>query len=214
LKAVAVFWGIIVATPLACTYDPDDRCGPNAEVYGDGLRCVCVAGAALTPTGCVMCGPNEEAGATACQCVPGYSRPAGDGACEEDPMTGQGLACDDATPCADPLAVHCEADASGSGYCTTTDCTETPCSGDYACDESASPSVCLRPPIGQGLSCSSAADCAGTEATFCDTVESQTCLVRGCSVSPNDCFIGWSCCDLSSLGLAETLCVPEGACPT
>jgi hypothetical protein len=210
----AVLWGSLVAAPLACTYDPDEPCGPNEEMYGDGLRCLCVAGAALTPTGCVMCGANEVAGATACECVPGYNRPGGGGACEEDPMTGQGAACDDVTPCPDTLAGHCQADASGSGYCTTTGCTETPCVGGYACDESASPSICVRPPLGQSMSCSSDTDCAGTEATFCDTVKSNSCLVRGCSVSPDDCFIGWSCCDLSSLGLRETICVPDGNCPT
>jgi hypothetical protein len=213
-KAFAVLWGTIGAAALACTYDPDDPCGPNEEMYGDGLRCVCVAGAALTSTGCVMCGANEVAGTTACECMPGYSRPPSGGACAETPLSGQGVACDEATPCLDPLASHCQPDAGGSGYCTTTDCAATPCSGDYACDESASPTVCLRPPLGQSMSCSSNADCAGTEATFCDTVESHSCLVRGCAVGADDCFIGWSCCDLTSLGLAETICVPEGECPT
>lgn len=213
-KAIAVLWGLMVGTPLACTYDPDDPCGPNEEMYGDGLRCVCVAGAALTPTGCVMCGANEEPGAASCECVAGYRRPAGGGPCEEAPTSGPGTPCDDAAPCLDPLASHCQPSASGSGYCTTVDCAETPCVDGYGCDESVSPSVCVRAPLGQGMSCSSDADCAGTEATFCDTVESDSCLVRGCSVAPDDCFVGWSCCDLSNLGLRETICVPDGACPT
>ncbi|HEY3494328.1 MAG TPA: hypothetical protein VGK73_06570 [Polyangiaceae bacterium] len=211
---MALLLGVIAAAPLGCVYDADDPCGPNQEIYGDGLRCVCVAGAALTPTGCVMCGANEVAGATACECAPGYGRPADGGACEEIPSSGQGADCDDATPCLDPLASHCEMDDAGTGYCTTTDCTETPCTGGYACDESASPTVCLRPPLGQSMSCTSDADCAGTEATFCDLVESDSCLVEGCSISPDDCFIGWSCCDLTSLGLAKTICVPDGSCPT
>lgn len=211
--AFVATWGILLAAPLACTYDPDDRCGPNEELVDDGQRCVCVAGAAMTPAGCVMCGPNEVAGATSCECAPGYTR-AESGACEEAPMSGLGAPCDDATPCLDPDAAYCQADASGSGYCTTTDCAESPCTGGYACDESVSPSVCLRPPLGQGMPCTSDMDCAGTDATFCDRVESNSCLVRGCSLSPDDCFIGWACCDLSSLGLRETICVPEGECPT
>lgn len=213
-KTFALLWAVVVAAPLACTYDPDDPCGPNEEMYGDGLRCVCVAGAALTPTGCVLCGENEVATATTCECVPGFSRPAAGGACEEDVVSGQGVACDEAMPCLDELASHCQADASGSDYCTTTNCTETPCSEGYGCDQSASPSVCLRPPLGQSLSCTKDADCAGTEATFCDTVESHSCLVEGCAIDGDDCFIGWACCDLTPLGLPKTICVPEGECPT
>jgi hypothetical protein len=213
-RAFFVLWGTLGFAAVACVYDPDDACGPNQELYGDGVRCVCVDGAALTPSGCVMCGANEVAGATACECAPGYGRPASGGPCEVLATSGQGAVCDDATPCLDPVASHCEPDGAGSGYCTTTDCTAAPCSGDYACDESTSPSVCLRPPRGQSMSCTSDADCAGTEATFCDTVKSHSCLVRGCAVGGSDCFIGWACCDLTSLGLAETICVPEGACPT
>jgi hypothetical protein len=213
LRALATLSGIITAA-LACTFDPDDRCGPNQEMYGDDVRCVCVTGAVLTPGGCVLCDANEMPGASGCECAPGYERPADGGACEESAMTGQGADCDAATPCADPLATHCETAASGMGYCTTTDCPATACTGDYACDEAVSPTVCRRPPVGQGRSCASSADCAGTEATFCDTVESDSCLVQGCSLSADDCFIGWSCCDLSSLGLATPLCLPDGECPT
>jgi hypothetical protein len=214
VTALAVLSGIITAASLACTLDPDDRCGPNQEIYGDNVRCVCVAGAVLTPRGCVLCGANEVAGESGCECAPGYVLAADGSACEESAMSGQGVDCNVDTPCADPLANHCEIAASGMGYCTTIDCPATACSGGYACDETVSPTICRRPPVGQGRSCASPADCAGTEATFCDTVESNSCLVQGCSLTPNDCFVGWSCCDLSSRGLATPLCLPEGACPT
>ncbi len=59
------------------------------------------------------------------------------------------------------------------------------------------------------------ADCAGNDADYCENLQSNVCLVQGCSTSDLlSCSEGWSCCDLHSLGLAKNLCVPEGMCPT
>jgi hypothetical protein len=69
-----------------------------------------------------------------------------------------------------------------------------------------------RPPTGVGEPCDSSEDCAGTDATYCETLVSQTCVVEGCSVEANDCFVGEECCDLTAFGM-PTLCVPEGRCP-
>lgn len=67
-------------------------------------------------------------------------------------------------------------------------------------------------PTGEDQPCTTDADCAGFEASFCDNFVSLTCLVRGCSVVPDSCFAGKECCDLSAFGLPMTLCIAEGAC--
>jgi hypothetical protein len=68
-----------------------------------------------------------------------------------------------------------------------------------------------QPPEGLGMSCSSNADCEGTEAEFCDTFMTQACQVIGCSLEPDDCYMGYECCDLSAFSIGN-LCVPVGAC--
>jgi hypothetical protein len=193
---------------VGCLYDSDKPCGEGLAVYGDNLRCVCPEGSAYTPTGCVACGEHEMVTATGCACVEGYSRPTPDAECAETP-SGLGAECDpEASDCDAPYE-HCEP-ASGGGYCTTSGCTTTAdCEGGYACNEA---SVCQRPPVGLGTPCAGPADCAGTEATFCDLVVTQSCQVQGCQLDPNDCFSGFECCDLSMFGVPEPLCVVAGAC--
>lgn len=193
-----------------CLYDPDDPCSEGMEVYGDNMRCVCPEGSAYTPQGCVTCGEHEIASASGCSCEDGYSRPSADAPCVETP-SGLGAECDPAAPmCLAPYE-HCEP-ASDSGYCTTDGCTTTDdCENGYACNAG---SVCQRPPLGQGMTCESADDCAGTEATFCELGLTHQCHVQGCQLEPNDCFPGYACCDLSMFGVPELLCVPEGTCPT
>src|SRR5690606_29945550 len=112
----------------ACTYDPDDRCGPNQVVYGDNQRCVCAPGTAWTDKGCVACGPNEVSGPSGCQCAPGYSRPAPGAACEAAP-SGLGADCDVDGPRQGSSYPHCQlADGTG-GDCTVGDCTSPACRG-------------------------------------------------------------------------------------
>jgi hypothetical protein len=69
-------------------------------------------------------------------------------------------------------------------------------------------------PTGIGTPCSSHADCASFDATYCESFQSHQCLIEGCAVSPDDCPTDYECCDLSSFGLENTLCVPDGQCPT
>lgn len=212
-RSAAALFALLGALPSACVYDSSEPCGPHQVMYGDKLRCVCDATSAPTPTGCTPCGAHEVPGATSCVCEAGYSRPSADAACAETP-TGLGTACDATTPCADPAFSHCQIVDGGSGYCTTIDCTgPEDCTGGYACDTTGSPSFCRRPPVGAGMSCTSNADCEGTEATSCDTFMSHTCLVQGCSLTPDNCFSGTACCDLSKFGAPQPLCLPEGACP-
>lgn len=81
---------------------------------------------------------------------------------------------------------------------------------DGAGGEGGSPGTEPDPPSGLGDPCSSDDECTG-DAGYCDTFMSQTCLVAGCSLDPDDCYMGYECCDLSMFGLG-TLCVPEGGC--
>ncbi|HET9932548.1 MAG TPA: hypothetical protein VFQ35_17720 [Polyangiaceae bacterium] len=201
----ALFGGAFAS---ACTFDSSDRCGPNQVIFGDNLRCVCDTHSAYTATGCVRCGEHEVAGPSGCVCEPNFSKGTG-GVCEPTPM-GIGVPCDGT--CEDPVYKHCETTASG-GYCTNTGCTgPADCTGGYACDTATG--VCKRPPIGLAKSCTSNADCAGTEATYCDTFVTHSCLVQGCTLAPDNCFQGWECCDLSSFGIPQPLCVLAGACTT
>lgn len=70
-------------------------------------------------------------------------------------------------------------------------------------------------PTGQDEHCEAQEDCAGYEASFCDTLVSFTCLVPNCTVSPDSCSEGKDCCDISALGLGvSTLCIAQGLCQT
>jgi hypothetical protein len=202
--------GTIAVTSAGCVLS-SDRCGPNEMISGDPERCVCVPGTALTAAGCVTCGANEEPAAMGCQCSAGFVRNTA-GACEAAPPA-MGVACSASSPCRDATYNYCATSASGDGYCTTSGCAGGDCTGGYACDLSATPSYCKRPPTGLGMSCTASSDCAGTEATYCDTFQTHSCLVQGCTVSPNNCFEGWDCCDLSGFGVPMPICVAKGTCP-
>jgi hypothetical protein len=203
-----ILGGVLGASQAGCLYDSEKPCGDDFAVYGDNIRCVCPEGTAYTATGCVACGENEVAGATGCVCKDGYSRPTPDAACAETP-SGLGADCDPEAPACEAPYDHCEP-AAGGGYCTTSDCTTgADCEGGYVCSEA---SVCQRPPVGLGTPCTGPADCAGTEATFCDMFVTHACQVQGCQLEPNNCFSGYECCDLSGFGVPEPLCVATGAC--
>ena len=198
--------------PSACVYDADDRCSPGQVLLTDSA-CGCAEGSAFTPQGCVPCAENEVAGPNGCACAEGLSRPTPDAACQASPRE-LGVACDaGSTPCTSSQYDHCQLVSGMGGYCTSTGCASSAeCEAGYACDAAASPPFCRRPPLGAGRACVAPADCAGTEATWCDTVVSHTCLVQGCSVAAQDCFEGTQCCDFTQFGVPAPLCVPPGAC--
>ena len=134
-------------------------------------------------------------------------------ACEKAP-DALGLACGSDQDCTDATFNTCHLLDGGSGYCTNVGCAEGECTGDYACDTVATPTYCARPPDGAGKSCMSDADCAGTEATWCDIYTSHVCYVEGCAVDGNDCP-GKECCDLAIASgglLKKTICVDSGTC--
>jgi hypothetical protein len=215
--ASAASLALVVLGLGACLYDSGDVCGPNQVLSALGV-CECVAGAAPAEdgAGCTMCGENEVPTGTACTCIDGYARLAAGEPCAALPA-GLGEPCDsEGAPCADATYSLCHAIEATTGYCTSADCeTSDDCPSGYACsDEEGGGTYCQRPPTGQSVPCDSAQDCAGYDASYCETIQGHVCLVSGCTQSPGSCFEGWGCCDLSSFGLEETLCVPEGQCPT
>jgi hypothetical protein len=206
----AARWMLLGLLGHGCVLDSDDLCGPGQVIWGDDQRCICGEGLAYTAEGCVPCGANETASTAAgCVCNAGYARPAPAQACAVIP-DGIGDACDSNTECLNSAYSHCQLGGVGGGYCTTTGCTgPADCTGGFVCETSASPTYCKRPPFGAGRPCTAPADCADTEATFCDTIVSQSCLVQNCTVTPNDCFAGMECCPIAGL---PNLCIPQGAC--
>jgi hypothetical protein len=73
--------------------------------------------------------------------------------------------------------------------------------------------ACQMGPEGFGTTCATDADCAGHVASHCETLQAHICVVANCTTSPDSCTGGQSCCDLNSLGLPLTLCLPPGQCP-
>ncbi len=209
----------------ACVYDSSERCGEH-QVYvreaGGVAVCVCDDQSASVGGVCVPCGEGEVVGPSGCECAPGSARGSENGpcvACGENEVAGEsGCECAEGFERTSPEE-PCEAssgddapgddDAGGQNCESDADCNE----GD-ACDLTASPAVCVVRPEGLGMSCTSNDDCAGTEATFCDMVVTKACTVSGCTLDPNDCFPGYTCCDLSSFGLAGLTLCSLGECVT
>ncbi len=203
-------WIALFVVAAGCVLDPDDRCGPNQVIWGDDQRCVCAAGTAYTPEGCVPCAENEVSSPAGCVCAPDYARPAPGAVCERVP-DGVGTPCTGDASCLNPAYPHCQVSPLGDGYCTIAGCvTNADCDAGYACTL-ATPSYCRRPPVGAGKPCSAPADCAGTEALFCDLIVTQGCLEQDCTKTPDSCFTGTECCDLARYNLPK-LCVAQGQC--
>lgn len=225
-----------------CVLDTEDRCGPNQVLWTNDQRCICAEGTAFTATGCVPCGENEVGTAAGCVCADGYARASATEACtqcgENASATPTGCVCDagfsrsspgescmaiasggSGSPCTsepdctNPDYPYCQIGITGDGYCTSAGCaTDADCADGFSCVTSSSPSVCRLPPEGAGVPCATPTECAGTEALFCDTFVSHTCLVQDCSLAPNDCFPGMECCNVGA-GI-PLICIPAGSCQT
>ena len=208
----ATVCGLYTVLSSACVYDSQARCGPG-QVYNDEFtECLCGPGLVLTGTTCVPCGEHEIAGTNGCVCETGYARAGATSPCTLKPAALGSTCNTTTTPCTDLVYSYC-APAGTDGYCTKSGCTSSAECDGYACDTTASPAYCRRPPVGAGQACTSAADCAGTEATYCDSYMAHACLVEGCTVSLNDCYEGTDCCDLSQFGVPKPVCVAKGGCP-
>jgi hypothetical protein len=195
---------VMLVTAGGCVYDTSERCGPAMELDATLDVCVCAPNAVVTGLGCTACTVDEVVVNGACGCAPGSTKNS-DNVCAR--VAGLGDSCDSATPCTDAKYSFC-APTTG-GVATSNTCTQA-CSSDADCDSAYTCATWETQPYcrefeGVGKTCSSAADCAGTDAMFCDTFQSHTCIVNGCSLSANECPKGTMCCDFSSFGLG-TLC--------
>lgn len=201
----------------SCLFKSSDRCDADQTYNADAGSCVCderqnkIAG----DHGCVPCGEHATAKDDTCTCDKGYS---GDGmTCIEKPEA-LGIDCKTNADCDDATYDTCHLVTADSGYCTNTGCTsvdDASCSSGYACDLSATPAYCERPPSGAGMACKTSADCQDTDATYCESFATHQCFVQDCSLTKNDCFPGQECCDLGvpSHGIVKALiCVDAGTC--
>ena len=190
----------------------DSRCDAHQRQYDLGLHtCVCEAGYVLSPRGygCVPCGKNEEPKNDECVCKSGFTRASATADCEEVAGSVLGAECDAEKPCNDPNP-YC-AESEESPYCTTRGCTRNDdCPMDWRCGTAGDERFCQKPPPGFGMPCQSSADCAGTEATFCETLQTHMCIVSNCAGHPSDCPSQSSCCDLTAL-IGTSLCVTNAA---
>jgi hypothetical protein len=183
----------------------DDVCGPNMIHNVEAATCVCDSSSIEGPNGCTPCGADEVVKAGKCACPEGMAK--SDGICKVS-ESGLGKACSAQAPCSDPEFPTC----TDKGYCTKTGCeTSADCGGDFTCATWETTPYCKRFPTGLGDSCASSADCAGNDATFCEPLQSHSCVAT-CDKTKNDCADGFGCCDLSVYGLTA-MCVPTGGCP-
>jgi len=215
-------YAIVCLGMVACVYDPNHRCDANQVLASETCICDKSAGYATSSSGCVLCGAHQVPGESGCACASGYAQQSNDGPCEPIPET-LGTECDTASSsaCADAKVNYCFATSGTTGYCTSSGCsTNGDCTGGYICNTSASPSYCRRPPTGVGEACATSDDCANYEANFCDAMQ-QKCLMAGCKTSPDDCFPGYACCPLSTMGGSlpggpaslPNVCMSTGSCP-
>jgi hypothetical protein len=207
-------WPLLVAVALwlpGCVYDPDKRCGPNQELIANDT-CVCAAGSVLVSGVCQVCPEGEHERNGTCECQEGFARPSVGATCEPKPG-GLGEECDPASAmCGSATFDVCHAVDDVLGYCTNACRSSDDCIGGFRCQDAGAHGYCRRPATGYGDACSTADDCTGNEASYCEMLQSHVCVVP-CQQGGNECFEGESCCDLSVFG-GSLICVPEGKCPT
>ena len=218
---LTAFLGLVSAP--GCLYDADNRCDAGQKYDAESGLCICVGNTITGDHNCVACPEHQHRPAApdggdpamapdTCVCDDGYQLMGS--TCVIIPA-GQGDACTKDDDCAGKGAfTSCQMSASG-GYCTNPGCSgDSDCTAGYACNTASTPTFCQRPPTGQGMACTKSADCASTEATYCETFSAHTCFVE-CSADPNGCFSGYECCDLSALSgglIKNKICVVSGSC--
>lgn len=185
----------------ACVYDSSDRCGPAMSYVAASNSCVCDADAIAVPGGCQRCAADEVALGGKCGCAAGQTKDANN-LCVT--VAGLGDPCTTSADCTDSTYSFCAKGSGGSaGTCTKTCDADADCGAAYTCATWESKPYC-RTFEGYHDSCTTSADCTG-DAKYCDTFQTHTCIVSGCSLSDSDCPRGTMCCDFSGYGLG-TLC--------
>lgn len=191
---------LVLVAAGGCVYDANNLCGQYMTYDAALEACVCVDNAIVEDLGCAPCPADEVVIAGACGCAPGSAKSAAD-VCER--IAGLGDPCESASDCTSSTYAYCAPGVAGS-TCTSTCEDDTDCADAYTC-ATWEPQPYCREFVGLGASCVSSADCAETDATFCDTYESHTCIVAGCSLDNGACPRGTMCCDFSQYGFG-TLC--------
>ena len=195
-----------------CLVDSENRCGTHQVLQND--LCICERGYGLFGNTCQACGANEVGSNDGCQCAAGFGRSNPTQPCAAAAALGQTCAAD--ADCTDAAFPFC-ASSSDTRYCTLPDCTaSTDCINNYSCNTRGPRTFCERPPTGVGQSCRTSADCAGLEASYCESTLSHACLKDACKSDPSICPGDWVCCDIALIG--ESLCLPptqvlSGQCP-
>lgn len=200
---------VLLAAALGgCLYDASERCGPAMTFDPVLAACVCDSDAVTTGLGCVPCAPDEIVVNGACSCPAGATKN-DDNVCEH--VAGLGDPCVDGTSCTSDVYAVCAPATAGTAAstCTSACTSNADCGGAYTC-ATWEPVPYCRPYAGLGKSCGSSADCAGTDAPYCETYQIHSCIVAGCSLETDNCPRDSTCCDFSVYGLG-TLCA--GACP-
>jgi hypothetical protein len=206
-------FGVALGALGGCAIDDGDECGPSM-VYSEELRtCLCLDNAIEIEGGCQQCADTEvvDRASNQCVCPEGQVKVDG-GICQQVAGLGDDCNATDLS-CQDTVYSLCAMrEGASTGYCTRACAEDVDCDDGYTCADWEAEPYC-RSYTGLGQSCESSADCAGTDAAACDTVQTHTCLVADCSLELDDCPRGTGCCDLSSYG-AGTLCIPVEACPS
>jgi hypothetical protein len=184
----------------ACLVDAGDPCGDELVETATGA-CMCPEGTVPDGARCAACGENEHPAGGECACDEGFVRATANASCE--PFSAECQPPD----CPEP----CEGDDCEPASCESS----AECASPLLCDVHGS-GACEPPPEGLGKSCASDADCAGTEATYCEVFQTLTCQVENCVESSGVCPGDMQCCDFQILG--RSLCIPsdslnDGECP-
>jgi hypothetical protein len=201
----AALWFAVLAM-TACVYDSAQRCGSAMTFVEASNSCVCNPGAVAVAGGCQLCASDEVAADGKCACAAGKTKSAED-VCVT--VAGLGDPCDaSGAPCTDATYSYCAMrSGAAEGVCTKRCAANADCDAAYTCATWDAEPAC-RTFEGVGNACASPADCTG-DANFCDTIQTHSCGIAGCSLTDNNCPRGSTCCDFSAYGLG-TLCA--GAC--
>lgn len=199
---------VLYALALQACIVEESRCDAN-EVRTSTTTsvCECAPGFVLSAAGygCDPCGPNQEVSGGKCVCAAGFQLSQDGSNCEPVAGSYPGKSCSPSDPCTDPAPLCLT--WSNESYCTTRGCTRNgECPPGWLC-ESADGGFC-RQPTGLLDDCQSDAQCAGTDATFCERVQSFKCLIQECATNPSVCPSSYVCCDFEAF-LGRSLCLPD-----
>lgn len=203
----------------ACLVDTSKVCGDNFVEAKDG-SCVCPEGQVVKAGKCTKAdkpskpAPSKDDDTTSGQDPDeaddtenkddGPSTPASDAAIAKDGGATSNPTGNDAGPTpTEPTE--------DMPKCTSS----TECAEGELCDVHET-GQCQPAPGGLGSDCSSADDCAGTEATYCELFSTRTCQIEGCKELDGVCPGDMVCCEYAVL--SNSLCVTadslmDGQCP-